>query len=312
MNHTEIIPVTPSAPLTPAALAFDPTILAGQLAPASIDKYAQDFRAYLAYAGTPSAALDPATLARWRAHLAADTQLSPHTINRMLSAVKRLIQEAAVQGYASYETAQAFRKIAGVKHAALKARTKQHARTRIDPGSMRTLCEAPDRATLRGLRDAALLATLASSGVRVAEVASLTVGQIVPKGHSYMLSIRGKNDTAYREAPLSREAYRLMMCWLTTRPVASAWVFTSFAGRGGRATAAPLSTVGVWRIVQGYADAVGLSHIKPHDFRRFVGTQLAKQDIRKAQKALGHKRIDTTARHYVLDELEPGLTDNLY
>ena len=53
-------------------------------------------------------------------------------------------------------------------------------------------------------------------------------------------------------------------------------------------------------------------HIKPHDFRRFVGTQLAKSDIRKAQKALGHKRIDTTARHYVLDELEPGLTDNLY
>ena len=35
-------------------------------------------------------------------------------------------------------------------------------------------------------------------------------------------------------------------------------------------------------------------------------------DIRKAQKALGHKRFDTTARHYVLDELEPGLTDDLY
>jgi integrase len=51
---------------------------------------------------------------------------------------------------------------------------------------------------------------------------------------------------------------------------------------------------------------------KPHDVRRFVGTQLAKWDIRKAQKALGHKRIDTTAQHYVLDELEEGLTDDLY
>jgi hypothetical protein len=40
--------------------------------------------------------------------------------------------------------------------------------------------------------------------------------------------------------------------------------------------------------------------------------QLAKRDIRKAQKALGHKRIDTTAQHYVLDELEEGLTDDLY
>jgi len=30
------------------------------------------------------------------------------------------------------------------------------------------------------------------------------------------------------------------------------------------------------------------------------------------QKALGHKRIETTARHYVLDELAGGLTDGLY
>ena len=66
------------------------------------------------------------------------------------------------------------------------------------------------------------------------------------------------------------------------------------------------------RTVQGYADQVGLHHIKSHDVRRFVGTQLAKRDSRKAQKALGHKRIDTTAQYYVLDELEEGLTDDLY
>ncbi len=76
--------------------------------------------------------------------------------------------------------------------------------------------------------------------------------------------------------------------------------------------AAPVSTVNVWCTVQDYADQAGLSHIKPHDVRRFVGTQLAKRDIRKVQKALGHKRIDTTAQHYVLDELEEGLTDGLY
>ncbi len=29
--------------------------------------------------------------------------------------------------------------------------------------------------------------------------------------------------------------------------------------------------------MHGYADQVGLSHIKPHDFRPFVGTQRAKQ-----------------------------------
>ena len=68
----------------------------------------------------------------------------------------------------------------------------------------------------------------------------------------------------------------------------------------------------VEQLVSKYAVAVGLAHVTPHTFRRFVGTQLAKTDIRKAQRALGHKRIDTTARHYVLDTLEVGLTDHLY
>jgi integrase/recombinase XerD len=295
-----------------APLAFDSSILAGQLAPSSIQMYARDFRAYLTYAGTPGAALEPATLARWRAVLAADTALSPNTINRMLSAVKRLLKEGAAQGYLSHEVAAAFEEIAGVKAAALKERTKQHARTKITPTDMRRLCDAPDRSTLRGLRDAAMLATLASSGLRVSELATLTTGQIVKKGSGYLLSVRGKNDTEYREAPLSKEAYTLIRQWIARRPVVSPHLFTSFAGRGQRATPEPLSAVAVWRTVQGYADQLELSHIKPHDFRRFVGTQLAKQDIRKAQKALGHKRIDTTARHYVLDELEAGLTDNLY
>ncbi|GHO67579.1 hypothetical protein KSC_064710 [Ktedonobacter sp. SOSP1-52] len=43
-----------------------------------------------------------------------------------------------------------------------------------------------------------------------------------------------------------------------------------------------------------------------------IFTQLAKKDIRKAQLALGHKSIEVTAKHYVLDELEVGQTDSLY
>jgi len=244
--------------------------------------------------------------------LATDTTLSPNTINRMLAAVKRMVKEAAVQGYLSHDTALAFAKIEGVKVVALKERIKPHARTRITPVDMRRLCDAPDATTLKGVRDQALLATLASSALRVDELATLTVEQIVPQGRGYLLRILGKNDVEHRDAPLSREAHDLIQVWLAARPVASSAIFTSFGGRGGRASAAPMSAVSVWRTVQHYADLIGLAHIKPHDFRRFVGTQLAKGDIRRAQKALGHKRIDTTARHYVLDELEVGLTDDLY
>ena len=291
---------------------FDTSILAGQLAPASMAMYAGDVRAYLGYAATPAAAVNPVTFARWRAMLATDTTLSPNTINRMLAAVKRMVKEAAVQGYLSHDTALAFAKIEGVKVVALKERIKPHARTRITPVDMRRLCDAPDTTTLKGVRDQALLATLASSALRVDELATLTVEQIVPQGRGYLLHIRGKNDVEYRDAPLSREAHDLIQAWLTARPVASSAIFTSFGGRGGRASTMPMSAVSVWRTVQHYADLIGLAHVKPHDFRRFVGTQLAKGDIRRAQKALGHKRIDTTARHYVLDELEVGLTDDLY
>jgi integrase len=177
---------------------------------------------------------------------------------------------------------------------------------------MRRLCDAPDPLTLRGRRDRALLATLASSGCRVSEVVTLTAAQISSRTGRFVLQVLGKNQTAPREAPLSQEAYTLIEAWLARRPVESAYLFTSFAGRGPRATAQSMSPTAVWQAVQHYAAAVGLRHVKPHDFRRFVGTELAKRDIRQAQKALGHTRIETTAKHYVLDELEVGLTDGLY
>lgn len=65
--------------------------------------------------------------------------------------------------------------------------------------------------------------------------------------------------------------------------------------------------------VKRYAEQAGLAHVKPHDFRRFVGTQIAeKYDLRAAQLALGHASPDMTARFYVLDELKGGLSDGLY
>ena len=302
---------TPARTTLPAP--FDASILAGQLAPSSIAMYARDFQAYVDFAGDIATACRAETLARWRAHLALATAMSPNTINRMISAVKRLVREAAVQGYVGHEEAAAFDEIAGVKAAALKERTKANARTRIEPVAMREVCDAPDPALLIGLRDTALLATLASSGLRVSELADLTAQQIRPKGGGYVLLVRGKNDLEFREAPLSAEAYGHIQAWLAARPLPSKYIFTAFDGRGEqRASARPLSAVAVWQIVRKYTADAGLADVKPHDFRRFVGTQLARKNLRMAQKALGHKRLETTARHYILDELEPGLTDDLY
>lgn len=307
----EIISTNKSTALTPPQ-PFDASILAGQLAPSSIAMYTRDFAAYLAFAAEELPFLDAATLARWRTHLAQATDKSPNTINRMLSAVKRIMREAAAQGYVNNEVAAAFEQVTGVKVAALKDRIKGNARVRIEPSEMRTVCELPELERLIGLRDTALLATLASSGLRVSELVTLTHSQMRRKGNGFVVLVRGKNDVETREAPLSREAYGHIQTWIESRPVESNYIFTAFDGRGARLSERPLSPTATWNIVRKYTEEAGLDDVKPHDFRRFVGTQLARTNIRNAQKALGHKRLETTARHYVLDELEAGLTDGLY
>jgi integrase/recombinase XerD len=293
-------------------IPFGVDILAGTLTQSSQAVYKRDFAAYVRYAG--NAWQDVTTFARWRTALSQDSrEYSPNTINRMLSAVKRLMREAASQGYVTHELAESFEQVPGVMVKAMKSRLRPHNRTRIAPIDMRKLSNAPGTDTLVGLRDTALLLTLASSGLRASELASLTQGQIRETDKGYLLSILGKNETEYEDAPLSREAYEAIQTWLNARKVVSAFIFTSFAGRGdGRLTHEPMTSVAVWQTITKYAQQVGLDNVKPHDLRRFLGTNLAKQDIRKAQKALRHKSIETTARHYVLDDLEAGLTDNLF
>jgi integrase/recombinase XerD len=299
-----------------AQTGFDPSILAGQVRPSTIAMYQKAWKDYTAFAGDWQTATQPETLARWRTVLA-NSDKSPNTINRMLSSVRAVMKEAEAQGYLTPGTAEQFDHVRGVKIAAMRDKLKADARTRITPEDMRRLCDAPDVNTLAGKMHRALLLTMASSGLRISEVITLTPGQIKEKRQGkktgYLVYVVGKTDTEAREAPISVEAYEAIQAWLAARPVASGWIFTGFTGRGDRdPQTTHISAVGAWKLVKRYAQACGLAGIKPHDFRRFVGTTLAKRDPRQAQKALGHKDINTTYRHYVLDELEVGLTDSLF
>ena len=226
--------------------------------------------------------------------------------------------EAALERLISREQAEAFKDVQGVSEKALRNRTRPNARTLITPDDMRRICDAPDTATLKGLRDQALLLTLASSGLRCSELAGLTVGQLIKisKGKYMLTGIVGKADSLDmpRSAYISAEAFQACQRWLGARPFLSQTLFTSLQGRGRaeQATDKALSSVAVWQLVQEYAQTVGLAHIKPHDFRRFTATEIIKKhDVRAAQKALGHKSISTTSK-YDLSGLEPGLTDDLF
>lgn len=301
--------------LVPIAPGVDVSLLAGQIGPSSLAIYRRDFQAYCAFAESAASAFQPATLARWRTHLVTATTLSPNTINRMLSAVKRVMKEAAAQGYVSHELAESFTYIDGVKPVALKDRLRIRNRVRIDPETIRTIIESFDSVTLTGLRNRALFTTLASSGLRINELVTLKREQIVPRGKGYLVIIhaeQGKNLLEDREANISIEAVEAIDAWLAARPVQSDFIFTSFAVRGdSKPLAKHISSVGAWKVIRHMFQRQGIPDVKPHDLRRFVGTQLAKQDIRKAQKALGHKRIETTTK-YDLNEIEVGVTDHLF
>jgi integrase len=150
---------------------------------------------------------------------------------------------------------------------------------------------------------------MASGGLRISEVVTLTPGQ-----ENRLCGLRDRQN-GYRgqESAISVEAYEAIREWLNVRPVASGWIFTGFGGRGDRDPRTNhIHQVSAWELVKPYAAKCGYTSVKPHDFRRFVGTTLAKNDPRQAQKALGHKDINSTYKSYVLDELEVGLTDGLF
>lgn len=299
--------------------AFDVAILAGQVRKSTADKYLGKLNAYLAFAGSVEAALNPATFAKWRTSMAKG-KMSPNTINLHLASVRSLLKEAAAQKYISHELAEQFAAVRGVKVSAMKEKLKQNARTKISPEDMRRLCDAPQADTLVGKMHRALLLTMASSGARISEVVTLKPAQIEArkkgKVESFVIVVSGKTDTGNREAPLSSEAFKAIQEWIQARAavgVASEFIFTGFSGRGGRdPRSTHISTEAAWQIVKRYAEVCQLAHVKPHDFRRFVGTNLAKDNPRQAQKALGHKKITTTYDHYVLDEMEVGLTENMF
>jgi integrase len=209
-------------------------------------------------------------------------------------------------------TAYRFRLVERVKVSALRHRLNPNARTRLEPHEVRLLCRLSDPLTLIGLRDRAMLYTLASSGCRISEVVALRRSDIVRQGDHRMMEVIGKGKHEPRRAPLSTEAYEAIQLWLDARlSVVSPLIFTRCGHRDDRNQAITASAA--WRRVRLIADAAGLEYVKPHDFRRWVGTQIAeKHGLRVAQKVLGHVSVETTAAHYVLDDLASGLTEDLF
>lgn len=305
---------------------LDVKVLAGLVSDRTASMYQRDTKAFTVWAKTQQLdPLDPSAFARWRTVLVTapyndqGDQYSPRTINRMLSAVKRVVREGAVQGYLGTQgrdIADQFDDVVGVRVVAMKDRVKKTARVRVSPSTMRAIINQPDVQTQVGVRDRAFLLVLASSGVRVDDAVSLTLDQLEVRDDGFGIMVMGKNQTEPEFRPLTVEAWNAVQKWLDVRPVDSDDVFVGSKGPGRPWSLSAMSAVGAWKLVKKYAGRVDPQlgqAIKPHDFRRFVGTQLAQtKGVDVAQKVLGHKDARTTLNHYVLSEVSANVTEGLF
>lgn len=154
---------------------------------------------------------------------------------------------------------------------------------------------APDTGTTRGLRDRAILETFYATGLRVSELASLTLDSLHFDA-SYIRCI-GKGDKE-RVVPIGMRAMDAVRAWLERgRP--------AYASRGGGACRAvflsrlgkPLSRVTLWRQIRAYARKAGIQKdLSPHTLRHSFATHLLANgaSLRVIQEMLGHADISTT------------------
>lgn len=164
--------------------------------------------------------------------------------------------------------------------------------------------EAPDISEPLGLRDKAILETLYSSGIRVSELAALSMKDVDLVGGT--VRVLGKRNKE-RIAQLGSYALAALTAYLKIRGQLGkpnhTFAFVNF--RGG-----PLTTRSVQRVVEKYVKQVlpGRREISPHTFRHCFATHMldAGADLRVIQELLGHESISTTQiyTHVSIDRLK--------
>lgn len=145
------------------------------------------------------------------------------------------------------------------------------------------------------LKHRAALSVAYGAGLRVAEVASLKVGDI--DSERMMIRVQRGKGGRYRHALLSPNLLALLRAWWqegrqqgVMRP--GGWLFP------GQDPASSISTRQLSRVVEAAAAAAGLTkNVSPHTLRHSFATHLLEDgvDIRVIQVLLGHAKLDNTA-----------------
>ncbi len=212
----------------------------------------------------------------------------PATANCMLSALRGTLREAWRLGQLDADAYHRAIDVPAVRGSGLPAGC---ALQEAELAALLQACLA-DAGPARA-RDAAIVALLASSGLRRAELAALELADY--DAGSGALTVReGKGRKGRRTYAAPAGPY--LARWLAVRGERPGPLFVPVR-RGGALLWRHLSGHAIWRIVRRRAGQAGLRAFTPHDFRRTWVSNLldAGADLASAQALAGHANPATTA-----------------
>ena len=208
----------------------------------------------------PRPGFTKATVSAWRVSLEARGLGSSSIIIRM-SAIRKLAAEAADNGLLAPELAAGIARVKSAKCVGIRTGNWLSLR------QAQALLSAPDVATVRGLRDRAILAVLLGCGLRRSEVAALTFAHIQQRdGRWCIVDLVGKHGRV-RTAPMPNWVKVAIDAWTNVAGVMDGRVFRP-VNRADRVGGEVLSEKVVWQLIKPYAEAAGVPGIAPHDLRR--------------------------------------------
>ncbi len=164
------------------------------------------------------------------------------------------------------------------------------------------LLAAIDQTSAKGKRDYALFLLLLRTGIRRAEAAGLTVGDLSTEGGYHIATIRhGKGDKrriVKLPQPVREAIERYLAATGQRQGGPQTPLFARFT-KGDKPKTAGLDGRDIERIVEGYAARCGLDRLTPHGLRASFVTLALENGARlqQVQYAAGHADPRTTERY---------------
>ncbi len=213
--------------------------------------------------------------------------LAPGSLQRLLSAVRGFYAYLLREGRVRSNPAQ------GVS----APRQRRRLPKVLDVDQMATLLDAHTEDPLE-LRDLTIMELAYSSGLRLAELVSLNLGDVdIADG---TVKVTGKGNKG-RIVPVGRRALKILEEWMRVRAgMAAPDEDALFVGRRGRR----LGVRSVQERMRRWALKRGLdTHLHPHMLRHSFASHVLESsgDLRAVQELLGHARISTTQIYTHLD-----------